>query len=291
MAWMVGQTLINGFMTGAVYALVAIGITIVFGVMKIINFAAGSYLMIGMYFTYICFQLLGWESYLLLPFVIVLMALLAILTFKLCIGPSMKRGGSTPLLVTIGLGMVLQNIIQVIFGTLPLSVPSSIKDSSISIGPFSLAWPRVIALAVALVVVYVVHFIMNKTLLGRAMRATSENAEVAKTLGINTDLVFISAFVMGIVMAGICGLLFTPIYFVSPNVGNVFRTVGVMIVVMGGLGSIKGSLICGMLTGMVEAVFATFISQYVGQVGIFILFLVMLVIRPRGLLGEGARVS
>lgn len=291
MGFMILQTLINGIMSGGVYALVAIGITIVFGVMKIINFAMGSYLMVGMYLTYMCYQLMSLETYLLLPFVLVIQALVALVTFKLCVGPSLKRGSSVALLVTLGLGMVIQNVVQVIFGTLPLTVPSSIKYASISIGPLSIAYPRLIALAVTLIVVAFVNYLMNKTLMGRAMRATSENLEVAQILGINAQRIYIIAFVMGITMAGIAGLLLTPVYLITPNVGNIFRTTGIMAVVMGGLGSIKGSLICGLMIGVIESVVATFVAADYGPIGIFILFLIILFVRPQGLFGERGRVS
>lgn len=291
MGYMLAQTLINGIMSGGVYALVAIGITIVFGVMKIINFAMGSYLMVGMYLTYLCYQFLHWETYFLFPFVLVLQAIIAFITYKLCVELSLKRGNSVALLVTLGLGMVIQNIIQIVFGTLPLTVPSSIKYASIAIGPLTIAWPRLIALMIALIVVALVNYLMNKTLMGRAMRATSENLEVAQILGINAQQIYIIAFIMGITMAGIAGLLMTPVYLITPSVGNIFRTTGIMAVVMGGLGSIKGSLVCGLMIGIIESFVATYVAADYGPVGIFILFLVILYVKPQGLFGERGRVS
>ena len=289
MGYMILQTFVNGIMAGGVYALVAIGITIVFGVMKIINFAMGSYLMVGMYLTYLCYQLLPWETYFLFPFVLVMQAIIAFVSYKLCVEASIKKGVS--LLVTLGLGMVLQNLIQIIFGTLPQTVPSSIKFSSINIGMLTISWPRLIALIIAFLVVALVNHLMTRTRLGRAMRATSENVEVAQILGINAGRIFIIAFIMGITMAGIAGLLLTPVYLITPNVGNIFRTTGIMVVVMGGLGSIRGSLICGLLCGLIEAYTATFIASDYGPVGIFILFLIILYFRPQGLFGERGRVA
>lgn len=291
MSWVLGQSLINGLLAGGIYSLIAVGITIIFGVMKMVNFAAGSYLVWGMYFTWLWYSITGLNAYLLIPFVILSMALFAFVTFKCSIHPVLNTGDTTFILVTIGLSFFLQNLAEFLFGTTPKSVPSAIKTSSISIGNFSLGYPRLIAFFVMAVLVVCVHFLLNKTLFGRAMRATSEKPEVAKMLGINTERTYTLAFVIGVVFAGISGLLLTPIYYVTPTAGSIFRTSALMVVVLGGMGSIKGAFVGGLLVGVAEALVGGLISADLGPVGICVLFLIVLYVKPKGLFGKGERTA
>lgn len=291
MLWLLGQALINGLLAGGIYALVAIGITIIFGVMKMVNFAMGTYLMLGMYATLVCYKIFKVNCYALIPFVIIIMAMVGYASFKTLMKPALSRGGQVPLLVTIGLSFVLQNLAQILFGASPQSVPSDIKSTFIPIGPFSVPLPRLIALGVASLMVVFINLVFNRTLLGRTMRATAENAEVAQILGVRTNIIFVIAFIMGISMAGLSGLLLTPLYFVTPTTGSIFRTFGIMTVVLGGLGSIKGALVGGLMIGITEALTGAFVDQNLGSLGVFILFLVVLYLKPRGLFGIGERVG
>lgn len=291
MSWVLGQSLINGLLAGGIYSLIAVGITIIFGVMKMVNFAAGSYLVWGMYFTWLWYSFTGLNAYLLIPFVVVSMAVFAFITFKLSIYPVLNTSDTSFILVTVGLSFFLQNLAEFIFGTTPKSVPSAIKNGSLAIGNFSLGYPRLIAFGVMLILVLGVNILLNKTLFGRAMRATSEKPEVAKMLGINTDMTYTLAFIIGVVFAGLSGLLLTPIYYVTPTAGNIFRTSAMMVVVLGGMGSIKGALVGGILVGVAEALVGGLISADLGPVGICGLFLIVLYIRPQGLFGKGARTA
>lgn len=291
MNWVIGQSLINGLLTGGVYALIGVGITIIFGVMKIVNFAAGSYLVWGMYFTWLCYNFTGLNTYLLIPFVILCMIIFAYVSFKLTIRPILKTGGTAFILVTVGLSFFLQNLAEAIFGSTPRTVPSAIKSSSVMLGNFSIGIPRLIALAAMLILVFAVNALLNKTLLGRAMRATSEKPEVAKMLGVDTEKTYTIAFILGVVFAGLAGLLITPLYYVTPTAGVIFRTAPLMVVVLGGMGSIKGALVGGILVGVIEALVGGLISPDLGPVGICILFLIVLYVKPKGLFGKGERTA
>ena len=289
--WVIIQTIINGLLSGGVYAMVAVGITIIFGVMKMVNFAAGAYLVWGMYFTYLWYSLTGWSAYLLIPIVIVSMAIFAYVTFKLSIRQVLNTGGTSFILVTVGLSFFLQNLAETIFGTKPQTVPSAIQLAAFKIGPFTFGYPRLIAFFVMLVLILGVNTLLSKTLLGKAMRATAEKPEVAKMLGINTEKTYSIAFIIGVVMAGLSGLLVTPLYYVTATAGNAFRIAPLMIVVLGGLGSVKGALIGGLLIGVVESLVATLISADLGTMGICILFLIVLYLKPHGLFGRGERTA
>lgn len=289
MSWVIIQSIINGILMGGVYALIGVGITIIFGVMKMVNFAAGSYLVWGMYFTYLFHLITGWNCYLLIPFVIVAMAIFGYITFQLSIRRVLDIGGTSFILITVGLSYFLQNLAEMVFGTTPKTVPSAINTTSIMLGRYSIGLPRFIAFCAMLVLVLLVNALLTKTNLGRAMRATSEKPEVAKMIGINTDRTYTIAFIIGVVFAGLAGLFLTPLYYVTPTVGSIFRTSALMVCVMGGLGNIKGALVAGIIVGIVESLVGTVISADLGMVAVSILFLVTLYVKPQGILGKGER--
>lgn len=289
MLWVIIQSIINGILMGGVYALIGVGITIIFGVMKMVNFAAGSYLVWGMYFTYLFHLITGWNCYLLIPFVVIAMAIFGYITFQLSIRRVLDIGGTSFILITVGLSYFLQNLAEMVFGTTPKTVPSAINTTSIMLGRYSIGLPRFIAFCAMLVLVLLVNALLTKTNLGRAMRATSEKPEVAKMIGINTDRTYTIAFIIGVVFAGLAGLFLTPLYYVTPTVGSIFRTSALMVCVMGGLGNIKGALVAGIIVGIVESLVGTVISADLGMVAVSILFLVTLYVKPQGILGKGER--
>jgi branched-chain amino acid transport system permease protein len=289
----VGQAVINGLLAGGVYSLVGVGMTIIFGVMKMVNFAAGSYLVWGMYFTY------GWQKalggaispYLLIPFVVLSMIIFGFVTFKLTVRRVLNSSDTAFILITVGLMFFLQNLAETFLGTNPLSVkvPNILKLGSFQARGFTFGFPRLIAFGAVLILVLLVHFLLNKTLLGRAMRATSENVEVAKMLGVNTERTYTIAFIMGVTLAALAGLLVTPLYYVSVSAAAPFRTAPLMVIVLGGMGSIKGSFWAGMLAGVVEQLVATLIDTQLSVAAVCILFLVVIYLRPQGLFGTGMR--
>lgn len=289
--WIIIQSLINGILSGGVYALIGVGITIIFGVMKIVNFAAGAYLVWGMYFTFIAYSSFGLNAYMLIPIVILMMVIFGYITFRMSIKPVLNTGGTAFILVTVGLSFFLKNLIEVFFDPTPRTVPSAIKLSALSIGPFTIGYARLIAFVAMLIVVFLVNTLLNKTLFGRAMKATAESSKIAKMLGINTDKTFTIAFIIGVTFAGLAGLFITPLYYVTPSAGDIFNTIPLMAVVLGGLGNIKGALIGGILAGVVEALVGSLISPDLGPIGITLLFLVIVYLRPQGLFGKGARTA
>lgn len=291
MAWKIIQAVINGVLNGGVYAIVAVGLTIVYGVMKMINFANGEFLMFGMYFTYLLYQITGWNCYALIPLVVIVMAVFGWVVYKLIIQRIIGRDSTTAIMITVGLSYFLMNLAQMLFTATPVSVPSDIKTASVKVGSFSASLPRLIAFLSACLLIFLVWLFMQKTYMGRAMRATSEKPEVAQILGINTKVAFTVAFVLSVVLAGVAGLLLTPIYTIYPSVGSVLKTTALMIVVLGGMGSIPGALLGGIIVGIVEALVGTLIDATLGPAGIFVVFLLILYIRPQGLFGKGSRVA
>lgn len=285
------QTILNGLLMGGVYALIAVGLTIIFGVMKMINFAQGEFLMVGMYITWLLNLWLDINLYVLMIPVIIIMFLIASGVFKLTLKPILGRSSSSFIVITMGTAYVLQSIAQLIFGTnyKSINIPNTFKNSSIVINQYALSIPKVIAVGVGLVFIIIVYLFLKNTDFGRSMRATAESTNTSLILGINTERTFTIAYGIGITLAGIAGLLLTPMYYVYPTIGAPFKTITMAIVVMGGLGDTRGALISGFVAGIIEALTATYISFDFGPAGIYILLIIVLMVRPNGLFGKAAR--
>ena len=289
--WAITQATINGLLQGGIYALVAVGITVIFGVMKIVNFAMGEFVTLGMYMTWLLFFLTGMSAYTLIFPALILVALISWAFFRTTIKPLLGRDMTSFVLMTFGIAYFLQNALLIIFGADSLVVPSEIRTSALFIGDFVIGLPRLIAFIVALAGVFVLTFVLTKTSMGRALRATSESAEIAEMLGINSVRMFTIAFVLGGTLAGLAGVLLTPLFFVTTGTGGALTTTGLMIVVLGGLGNIKGAFIGGLIVGVVESLVMVLYAAVLGQVGIFLIFLIIIYLKPQGLFGKGARVA
>ncbi len=289
--WLFGQSVINGLSMGGIYALIATGVTIIFGVMRMVNFAMGEYLMVGMYMTWIGYTLFGGNAYMQILFVALTMGIIAYVSFKLTLANVLGKSSTAYILMTVGLSFILQNLAQLIFGANYKTVPAEVNNISIPLGPFNLALPRLIAFVAALVLIFLISEVIGKTNLGRAMRATSEKTNVSEMLGIDTRRTFTIAFIIGIVLAGIAGLLLTPMYDIKPSTGATFKSTALMIVVLGGIGSIRGAFICGMFVGLIEQLISTFISADLGPAAVFIFFLLVVYKKPQGLFGRKERTA
>lgn len=272
--------------------MIAVGITIIFILMKMFNFAAGSFVTLGMYLTWVLYGTFGWNTYALAPFLVVAISLIAYVLFKLCFQPLLKRGDDNAmLLVTIGFSYLIPNLIQMIFGAGSLTVPSALKDVSIGMGNFSISMVRLIACGVAILVILALTMVLNHTNFGCLLRATAENTEISEMLGIHSVRSFTIVFMIGIALSGLAGLLLTPIYYVAPSTGDLFQTTPFMIVVLGGMGNIKGSMFAGLLMGVAESLVATLIAPELGPLGIFVAYLLVVYLKPEGLFGRSERVG
>jgi branched-chain amino acid transport system permease protein len=289
------QTLINGLLIGGVYALIAVGLSMIHGVMKIVNFAQGDFLTVGMYFSFIFYTLMpkGSLPYWLLIPVAVLMFIFGVILFRTTVIRVIGKGDSNYILLTLGLSYLIQNLLQLIFGPnfRSLEISNELKYSALSFydEAMILSTPRLVAFIGALIFVTLVTYFLSKTDLGRAMRATAENTTVAQTLGINVKLVFTIAFSLGTVFAGIAGLLMTPMFLISPQVGTTFSTIAMCAMVLGGLGSLKGAMVGGIILGLVESLSSNYLSMDIAPVVINTVLMLVLVFRPYGIFGRGAR--
>ncbi len=289
------QVIINGLLIGGVYALVAVGITMIHGVMKIVNFAQGDFLAMGLYFTYAMYSLMpqGSLPYWLLVPVGAAMYLAGCIFFSTTIKKVIGKGDSNYILLTIGLSYIIQNLIQLIFGPdfKTVAVSDELRNGALALGSVSLSTARVIAFVAAAAFALFVNWFLGSTDIGRAMRATSENRVIAESLGIKTSIVFITAFALGTVFAGISGLLISPIFLLSPKVGSQFSIIAMSAMVLGGLGNIKGALIGGLIIGLVESMTSSYAGVLLAQVAINAVLMLVLIFRPYGLFGKKGRAS
>ncbi len=279
---------LNGLTTGAVYALVALGLTLIYGVLHIINFAHGAALMMALYGVYFLKQGLGVDPYLaLVPMVLVMFAA----------GYALQRGivnrashgkDENILLVTLGLSIVLENIALLAFRSDTRTIETPYTLATVAIGPAMLSVPKLVAFAGALVTSAVLLWIVRATDLGRAIRAVAREKQGARLVGIDVDHVYAMSFGIGLACLGAAACFLLPAYYVNPQVGNGFVLVAFTIVVLGGMGSFAGALAGGLLIGVVESLGGLWFGESLGQIGIFLLFIAVLLFRPQGLFGARA---
>lgn len=279
-------SVLNGLTTGALYALVALGLTLIYGVLHIINFAHGALLMIGLYAVYFLNVHFGIDPYVALLIVPPAMFALGYALQRGIIGKASHGRDENILLVTLGLSIIIENLSLFVFksDTRVIDTPYSFEVVEV-FGAF-LPLPKVVAFVGAFITAALLWALMSKTDLGKAIRALAKERKGAKLVGIDTEHVFAMSFGLGIACLGVAACLLLPSYYVSPQVGHGFVLIAFTIVVLGGMGSFVGALIGGLIIGVVEALGGLFLGESLGQIGIFAIFILVLIFRPTGLLGH-----
>jgi branched-chain amino acid transport system permease protein len=281
-------SVLNGLTTGAVYALIALGLTLIYGVLHIINFAHGAALMVALYAVYLLKTRLGIDPYLAAPLLMAGMFAFGYALQRGIINHASHGKDENILLVTLGLSIVLENLALVIFKSDTYSIDTPYMLTTIAIGPAMIALPKIVAFFGALVACAALLWIVRRTDLGRAIRAVAKQKEGAKLMGIDVEHVYAMSFGLGLACLGAAACLLLPAYYVNPQVGNGFVLVAFTIVVLGGMGSFAGALVGGLLIGVVESLGGLFLGQSLGQIGIFLIFIAVLLFRPQGLFGARA---
>lgn len=279
------SSLVNGILLGGLYALVALGLTLIFGVMKVINFAHGSLMMLAMYATFSLASRFGVDPYLSLLLTVPAGFALGYLVERSVIAPVLGGAEHNQLLMTLGLALFLDNLALVIFKADPRTLLVSYSQHTVDLGTLRLNLPRVLAFAGALAITAALAVFLKKTDLGKALRAAAEEREGAALVGIPVPRVHAVAFGLGSACVAAAGTMAVPFFYVSPEVGNTFVITAFVVVVLGGLGSFPGALLGGLLVGVVESLGGLFLHGSLAQIGIFALFILVLLVRPTGLLG------
>jgi len=278
-------SLLNGITMGAVYALIALGLTLVYGVLHIINFAHGACLMIALYGVYALWAILGIDPYAALPVMVLMMFALGYLLQRYIINRAGHSKDERVLLLTLGLSIVFENLALIWFHSDTRTVETAYSLQTLSIGPVMLSLPKFYAFWGALGVSALMLSIMRWTDLGRAIRAVAKERTGAKLMGIDVEQVYALSFGIGLACLGAAACFLLPAYYVNPTVGNGFIFVSFTIVVLGGMGSFLGALLGGILIGVVESLGGLYLGESLGQVGIFIIFIFFLIFRPQGMFG------
>ena len=278
-------SLLNGITMGAVYALIALGLTLVYGVLHIINFAHGACLMIALYGVYALWAILGIDPYAALPVMVLMMFALGYLLQRYIINRAGHSKDERVLLLTLGLSIVFENLALIWFHSDTRTVETAYSLQTLSIGPVMLSLPKFYAFWGALGVSALMLSIMRWTDLGRAIRAVAIERTGAKLMGIDVEQVYALSFGIGLACLGAAACFLLPAYYVNPTVGNGFIFVSFTIVVLGGMGSFLGALLGGILIGVVESLGGLYLGESLGQVGIFIIFIFFLIFRPQGMFG------
>jgi len=278
-------SLLNGITTGAIYALVALGLTLIYGVLHIINFAHGAALMVALYGVYGLKTTFNIDPYLALPIMVPMMFALGYALQRGVISRASHGKDENILLVTLGLAIVLENLALLLFKSDTRTIDTAYTLTTVQIGPAFIALPKLLAFAGALVTSAVMMWIITRTDLGRAIRAVAKERQGAKLMGIDVEHVYAMSFGIGLACLGAAACFLLPAYYVNPQVGAGFVLVAFTIVVLGGMGSFAGALVGGLLIGVVESLGGLFLGESLGQIGIFAIFIAVLLFRPTGLFG------
>ncbi len=278
-------SVLNGLTTGAVYALIALGLTLIYGVLHIINFAHGAALMVALYAVYLLKTHFGIDPYLALPLVVPGMFVLGYALQRGIINRAGHGKDENILLVTLGLSIVLENLALLVFKSDTRTIETPYTLTTVAIGPAMIALPKLVAFAGALAASALMLWIVTGTDLGRAIRAVAKEKHGAKLMGIDVDHVYAMCFGLGLACLGAAACFLLPAYYVNPQVGSGFVLVAFTVVVLGGMGSFAGALVGGLLIGVVESLGGLFLGESLGQIGIFVIFIAVLLFRPQGLFG------
>jgi branched-chain amino acid transport system permease protein len=282
-ATLVAQSAVNGVVLGMTYVLVALGFTLIFGIMRMVNFAHGEFYMLGAFVTFFAF------SQFQIPFIISLaIAAVVIGAFGMVIERVIFRpfrgNELNGMIAALGLAIIIQNAALIMWGADPKPMPA-VATGILKLGPLIFPWSRLYVIAAAAVIIALFYVVITYTSLGRAMRAVAQDTEIALVQGIRAERIYPFAFGLSVALAALAGGLMGPVFGVSPTVGLAPMLKAFIVVIVGGLGSIPGALLGGLLLGVVESFASTFLGATVSDFLLLALVMLILIFRPWGLMG------
>ena len=280
---------INGLNIGSIYALIALGYTMVYGIAKLINFAHGDVIMVGAYISFISMKF-GLPWWLAVIISIIVCAILGVVMEKVAYKPLRNASRISLLITAIGISYLLQNAFQLIFGANPQPYHAFITLPALNLGGISIQANYYITFSVSVVLMILLTLFVNKTTMGKAMRAVSEDEGAAKLMGINVDTTISLTFAIGCALAAIAGILYANCYpMINPTLGSLPGIKAFIAAVLGGIGSIPGAVIGAFILGMVEAMTKAYISSQLTDTIVFAILILMLVFKPAGILGKNVK--
>jgi branched-chain amino acid transport system permease protein len=280
-----GQLILSGVLIGGIYALMSMGLTLIFGVLRVVNFAHGEFLMLGMYGAWALTTLFGLNSYAAALAVVPAMALFGVIVHRLIISPGLDKPHLVVVFATMGLSIFMQNVALMIMTADLWDVPP-LFGRSVTIGPFYFRGELLLGFLITLLATAGLQWVIRSTYLGKAIRATVQDGEAAMLMGIAVPRIFLITFAAGSALVGLAACVMMPLFSVFPTVGLNFVLIAFVIVVLGGMGSIEGALLGGIAVGVVQSLSSYYVAPAFGQMFFFILFLLVMIFRPNGLLGQ-----
>jgi branched-chain amino acid transport system permease protein len=285
------QHLLNGLLLGSTYSLLGIGLTLVFGLMNVVNFAHGEFYALGAYAVWSTLVLASVNLFLAIPVAILAGVALGALCERMLLRPLLGASIDTTMLVTIGLWIALQNAQLLVWGGVAKSVPTPFPAEPLVLGPMSVSPLRLFVFVVAGLLILGAHLLLARTRLGRAMRATFQDRETAALMGVSIERIHTATFALGAGLAAAAGALLGPVFLVYPSMGDLASLKAFCVVILGGLGNFAGAAVGGLLLGIAEELGAGYVSSgYRDAVG-FALIVAVLLFRPSGLFARAERVG
>ncbi|OFZ84567.1 MAG: branched-chain amino acid ABC transporter permease [Betaproteobacteria bacterium RBG_16_66_20] len=285
-ATILGAAVINGLLLGGSYALVAVGLTLIYGVLHIINFAHGSMLMLAMYGAYFLLMKAKIDPYAAIPLMVAAMFAAGYVLYRGLIGRFSHGKDENILLITLGLSIVLENVALFFFKGDSQTVTVSYSDRMVALGPALVPLPKLVSFVASLVLCAALAWFIARTDTGRAIRAVAKERHGARLVGIDVEKIFAVSYGIGIACLGAAACLLIPSFYVSPSVGHLFVIVAFTIVVLGGMGSFIGALVGSLIIGLTESLSGLFLGEALGQIGISLIFILILLFRPTGIFSK-----
>lgn len=279
------NVLVFGLLLGGIYGLVSIGLNLIFGVVRIVNFAQGELVMFGMYGCYYAYTKFGLNPYVAVLVVAPLVGLIGVAIQRLVIQP-LHNESNMQIFATFGLLMLFQNVMLAVSGGEAYSIGGQVGTGVLTVGDMKISVARLVTLLTTTFITIGLHLFLRHTIAGKSIRAVTQDKRAARVMGINVERTFLITFGVGAALAGVAGAMLTPIYSITPAVGGNFILAAFAVVVLGGLGSVWGAYLGGLIVGVVEAFAGYYIDPALKNAIWFIIFLVVLIVRPAGLLGQ-----
>jgi len=280
------QALITGILMAGIYALVATGLTLIFGVVRIVNFAHGEFVMLGMYVTFWLWKLWGIDPYVSLLITMPLLFCFGVLIQRFLFQPILRAPDLAQIFMTVGLSVILMNVALLLFTADFRSVKVAYGEWAWRLGGVTVPLPRLFAFLGALLLAGLLTLFLTRTDVGKALRAVAQDREVSMLLGINPNRMYLLAVGLGAALAGAAGGLIVPFFYVFPTVGVVFVLIAFVVVILGTLGSVQGALLASFIVGIAESLGILFAGSDLGLVVVFGILVASLILRPSGLMGS-----
>lgn len=277
------QLIVSGVLAGGLYGIISVGLTLIFGVLNLVNFAHGEFLMISMYISFWMSEIFNLNPYMSLPIVVAAMFVFGIIIQSIFIRPVTEASHEVQIVITLGLSTIMQNSALMAFSGNLRVLKTPFSESMIEIAGIFINTQRLLTFTLAILATIILYLYLTKSYFGKAIRATAQDSRAAKLAGINVPFVYMITYGIGIALVGLAGASIIPLFPVYPTIGWHFANIAFVAVVLGGLGSIPGAMVGGIIIGLIESIAGFYFGSEFQQAAYFIVFIIILIIRPTGL--------